>query len=100
MSRLVCTIGAVVTATLLSLPFGGTAHAATGTLVINFVQEYPDPSEGCYEDIDGNDILELDNRTDRPAYVFSEPDCRGYQTTIVYPGEVKSGGLGASVYIR
>jgi spermidine/putrescine-binding protein len=100
MPRLRSTIGALAATILLSLSFGTTAHAATRTLVINFAQEYSDPSEGCYEDVDGNDISMLDNRTDQRAYVFSDSGCRGYQTTIVHPGEGKTGSLGASVYIR
>ncbi|AQZ62326.1 unnamed protein product [[Actinomadura] parvosata subsp. kistnae] len=100
MSRLVHTLGVVAAATLLSFPFAATAQAATGTLIINFVQVHEDPSEGCLQQEDGYDLIQVTNNTDQRAYVFSDYDCRGYQTTIVHPGETKSGSLGLSLYIR
>ncbi|PZG15744.1 hypothetical protein C1I98_39205, partial [Spongiactinospora gelatinilytica] len=76
------------------------AHAATGRLVINFSIEFTDP-EGCYQTDDESTTYLVANQTDQTAYLFSEPDCQGYQVTAVRPGQTRADiYLGHSLYIR
>ncbi|MEU8696927.1 hypothetical protein AB0C61_04450 [Streptomyces sp. NPDC048680] len=94
MRRITLSVGALAAAAMMGLSGTGSAHAASGTLVINGTQ-YTDPS-GCYPS--GTQPLRVTNHTDAVAYVYTSPDCTGTPVAVLYQGEAVA-ELGRSVFV-
>ncbi|MEU0239496.1 hypothetical protein ABZ234_17565 [Nocardiopsis sp. NPDC006198] len=90
------TMAALLLTSFSTLALGAApAQAAEGALVINGT-EHRDP-RGCY-DTDRWPLV-VDNRTDGPVHVFSDPGCTGRYVTTVDPGERKVDEHGQSVHV-
>lgn len=76
------TLGALAAAALLAMAVPTSAHAATGTLIVNGTT-YENPS-GCINTV--GPTLSMVNTTDKPATVYLEGDCKGSVIGTVGPG--------------
>ncbi|MER7762047.1 hypothetical protein [Streptomyces sp. NPDC097619] len=94
MPRITKTLGTLAAAATLAIGFSGSAHAAGGTLHING-WTFHEP-QGCYT-VSGPAMIE--NRSDNPAFVFSNPYCFGPNVAVVLPGQSGFVPLQRSVYV-
>jgi len=91
------TLAALALTSATTLTLGAVpAQAAKGVLVINGT-EFHNPV-GCF-DTDRWPLV-VDNRTDGPGYVFSDPGCTGNFVMVVEEGRRETSEIGQSVYLR
>ena len=83
-SRALPALGALAATGALALSLTGAAHAADGVVFTNgFPHENP---SGCISPPRAMTEGTLENQTNAPVLVYSEPDCSGAVVELVPPG--------------